>query len=57
MGSSVKEGGGGGGGKRALRIIDGLSAKKMPLLMKISRSYTLWLCMIGGKTCEARLAK
>ena len=37
----------------ALRMIDGLVAGKMPPLMKMSRSCTPWLYVIGGKTCEA----
>ena len=36
------------GVERALRMMDGLDAPKMPPLMKMS-----WLCVIGGKTCEA----
>ena len=41
----------GGGG--ALKMMDGLAAPKIPPLMKMSRSCTLWLCVIGGETCEA----
>ena len=41
------------GGERALRMMDGLAAPKMPPLMKMSRSYTPWLCVIGGETCKA----
>ena len=44
-----------GGG--ALRMMDGLAAPKMLPLMKMSRSCTPWLCVIGGETCEAQLAK
>ena len=36
------------GGERALRMIDGLAAPKMPPLMKMSSSCTPWLCVIGG---------
>ena len=39
--------------ERALRMMDGLDAPKMLPLMKMSRSYTPWLCVIEGKTCEA----
>ena len=46
-------GGGGGGGGGALRMITGLATPKMPSLMKMSRSCTPWLCVIGGETCEA----
>ena len=38
---------------RVLRGMDGLAAPKMPPLMKMSRSFTPWLCVIGGETCEA----
>ena len=41
------------GRKRALMMKDGLAAPKMPPLMKMSRLCTPWLCMLGGKTCEA----
>ena len=41
------------GGERALRMVDGLAAPKMPPLMKMSRSCTPWLCVIGDDTCEA----
>ena len=34
------------GGERALRMMDGLAAPKMSPLMKMSRSCTLWLCVI-----------
>ena len=36
-----------------LKMMDGLAAPKMPPLMKISRSCTPWLCVIGGETCVA----
>ena len=45
------------GGEIALRMMDGLAAPKMPPLMKMSGSCTSWLCVIGGETCEALLAK
>ena len=33
---------------------DGRSGRpKLPLLMKMSRSCKLWLCVIVGETCEA----
>ena len=38
------------GGDRALRMMDGLTAQKTPQLIKISRSRTPWLSMIGGET-------
>ena len=41
------------GEERALRMMDGLAAPKIPPLMKMSTSCTPWLCVIGGKTCEA----
>ena len=41
------------GRERALRMMDSLAAPKMPQLMKMSRSCTPWLCVIGGETCEA----
>ena len=47
MGSSVSE------WKWALRMIDGLATPKMQPLMKMSKSCTPWLCVIGGETCEA----
>ena len=40
-----------------MRMMDGLAAPKMPPLMKMSGSCTSWLCVIGGETCEALLAK
>ena len=40
-------------GERALRLMDGLAAQKMPPLTEMSRSYTPWLCVIRGETCEA----
>ena len=43
--------------ERALRMMDGLAAPEMPPLVKMSRSCTPWLCVIGGETCEAYLAK
>ena len=39
-------------GERALRRMDGLAAQKMPPLMKLSRSCTPWLCVIGEGTCK-----
>ena len=39
------------GGERALRNMDGLATPKMPSLMKLSRSYTPWLCVIGVHVC------
>ena len=41
------------GRERALRIMYGLAAPKMPALMKTSRSCIPWLCVIGGVTCGA----
>ena len=41
------------GRERALRMMDGLAAPKMPPLMKMSRSCTPCLSEIGGETCEA----
>ena len=41
------------GRERALRMMDSLATPKMPPLMKMSRPCTPWLCVIGGKTCEA----
>ena len=38
------------GGERALRMKDDLAAPKMSSLMKLSRSYTPWLCVIGRDT-------
>ena len=42
-------------GERALRMMNGLAAPKMPPLMKLSWSCTPWLhvYVIGGETCEA----
>ena len=40
------------GEEKASRMIGGLVAPKMPPLMKMSRSCTPWLCVIGGETCE-----
>ena len=40
-------------GERALKMMDGLAAQNMPSLMKMLRSYTPWLCVIGGETCKA----
>ena len=40
-------------GERALTMMGGLAAPKMPPLMKLSRSCTPWLCVIGVETCEA----
>ena len=39
-------------GERALRMMQGLAAPKMPPLMKMWRSFTAWLCVTGGETCE-----
>ena len=39
-------------GKRALRMMKGLATPKMPRLMKMWRSFTTWLCVTGGQTCE-----
>ena len=39
--------------ERALMMMDGLAATKMPPLMKMSSSCIPWLCVIGGETCEA----
>ena len=39
-------------GERALRMLVGLAAPKMPQLMKMWRSFTTWLCVTGGETCE-----
>ena len=39
-------------GERAFMMMDGLADSKMPLLMKMLRSCTPWLCVIGGETCE-----
>ena len=41
------------GGERALMMMDGLAAPKIPPLMKMSRSCIPWLCVIRGETCEA----
>ena len=38
------------GGARAFIMMDGLAAQKMPPLIKMSRSCTPWLCVLGGKT-------
>ena len=40
-------------GYRALRMMDGQAAPKMPPLIKMSRVCIPWLCVIGGETCEA----
>ena len=40
------------GGERVLRMMNGLSAPKMPPLMKMSMLCTPWLCVIGGETCK-----
>ena len=40
--------------KRGREIVeDRLAVPKMPTLMKMSRSCTLWLCVIVGETGEA----
>ena len=39
--------------ERALRMMDGLAAAKMPPLMRMSRSFTPQLFVIGGETCKA----
>ena len=44
-------------GERAFRMMDGPAAPKMPSQVKISRSCTSWLCVIGVEICEAKLAK
>ena len=36
--------------------MDGLAAPKMPPLMIMSWSCTLWLCVIGGETCEVGIS-
>ena len=41
------------GEERALWMMDGLAAPKIPPLMKMPRSCTPWLCVIVGETCEA----
>ena len=41
------------GRERALRMMDSLAIPKMPPLMKMSRFFTPWLCVIGGETCKA----
>ena len=41
------------GEEKVLRMMGGLVAPKMPPLMKMSRSCTPWLCVIGGETCES----
>ena len=40
--------------ERALMMTKGLTAPKMPPLMKMWRSLTTWLhvCVTGGETCE-----
>ena len=38
--------------ERALGMMDGLAAQKMPPLMKMSKSCTPWLCVKGGETCN-----
>ena len=40
------------GGERKLRMMEGLAAPKMPPLIKMSRSYTSWLCVIGGRPAK-----
>ena len=40
--------------ERVLRMMDGLAAQKMPPLMKMSRSCTPWLCVIGGIPAKHR---
>ena len=44
-------------GERAMMMMDGLAALNMPLLVKMSWLCTPWLCVIGGETSEAKLAK
>ena len=36
-------------GKRALKMMQGLAAPKIPPLMKMWRSFTTWLCVTGGE--------
>ena len=38
-------------------MIDGLAAPNMPPLIKMSRSCTTWLCVIGGETCDLGISK
>ena len=40
-------------GERALRMMENHAASRMPSLMKMSRSCTPWICVMGGETCEA----
>ena len=39
-------------GERTCRMMQGLATQKMPPLMKMWRSFTTWLCVTGGETCE-----
>ena len=39
-------------GERALGMMQGLAAPKMPPLTKMWRSFTTWLCVTGAETCE-----
>ena len=43
-------------GERALRMMDGLATPKMPPLMKMSRSCTPWLCVIGGEASKVGIS-
>ena len=40
-------------GESVFRMMDRLAAQNMPPLMKLSRSCTPWLFVIGGETCES----
>ena len=40
-------------GRESVRMMDNLASQKRPPLMKMSRSCSPWLCVIGGETCEA----
>ena len=40
-------------GERAFVIMEGLAGPNMPPLIKLSRSCTPWLLVIGCETCES----
>ena len=44
-------------GQRALRMMQGLAAQKIPQLKKMWRSFTTWICVKGGGPCELYPAK
>ena len=40
-------------GRESVEVLDGLATQKIPQLMKMSRSCTPWLCVIGGADLQS----